>query len=175
MRIGRTEINNTLMGFGQINCTLLWTTAYLSYIKWKFTICTRVQINKYHMQFQERASAVAENRPLPSLYSSTDVRPLKMDDFKYAHEQVPYLVLMIMFLGFSTTICYLSRSQKFNFSSLFAWISSAEICIFNFIVFDWFCNNSGLCKRVIRVYKYEWASSMEWVIWRRWIKKEKTS
>ncbi|KAK8588238.1 hypothetical protein V6N13_087183 [Hibiscus sabdariffa] len=37
---------------------------------------------------KERASAVAENRPAPSLYSSTDVRPLKMDDFKYAHEQV---------------------------------------------------------------------------------------
>ncbi|KAL4353800.1 hypothetical protein GQ457_06G029950 [Hibiscus cannabinus] len=37
---------------------------------------------------KERASAVAESRPAPSLYSSTDVRPLKMDDFKYAHEQV---------------------------------------------------------------------------------------
>ncbi|KAK8711525.1 hypothetical protein V6N13_146806 [Hibiscus sabdariffa] len=37
---------------------------------------------------KERASAVAESRPAPSLYSGTDVRPLKMDDFKYAHEQV---------------------------------------------------------------------------------------
>ncbi|OMO63807.1 hypothetical protein CCACVL1_22255 [Corchorus capsularis] len=37
---------------------------------------------------KEKASAVAENRPLPTLYSSADVRPLKMDDFKYAHEQV---------------------------------------------------------------------------------------
>ncbi|XP_039025174.1 uncharacterized protein LOC120158386 isoform X4 [Hibiscus syriacus] len=37
---------------------------------------------------KERALAVAENRPAPTLYSSTDVRPLKMDDFKYAHEQV---------------------------------------------------------------------------------------
>ncbi|KAE8722861.1 ATP binding protein, putative isoform 3 [Hibiscus syriacus] len=36
----------------------------------------------------EGASAVAENRPAPSLYNSSDVRPLKMDDFKYAHEQV---------------------------------------------------------------------------------------
>ncbi|KAA3475073.1 AAA-type ATPase family protein isoform 1 [Gossypium australe] len=40
------------------------------------------------MQLQERASAAAENRPAPTLYSSADVRPLKMDDFKYAHEQV---------------------------------------------------------------------------------------
>ncbi|KAE8699613.1 hypothetical protein F3Y22_tig00110576pilonHSYRG00042 [Hibiscus syriacus] len=37
---------------------------------------------------KERASAVAENRPAPSLYNSSDVRPLKKDDFKYAHEQV---------------------------------------------------------------------------------------
>ncbi|KAK0582949.1 hypothetical protein LWI29_031416 [Acer saccharum] len=37
---------------------------------------------------KERASALAENRPLPTLYCSADVRPLKMDDFKYAHEQV---------------------------------------------------------------------------------------
>ncbi|KAL4360923.1 hypothetical protein GQ457_04G028780 [Hibiscus cannabinus] len=37
---------------------------------------------------EERALAVAENRPTPILYSSADVLPLKMDDFKYAHEQV---------------------------------------------------------------------------------------
>ncbi|TYH96067.1 hypothetical protein ES332_A12G153200v1 [Gossypium tomentosum] len=37
---------------------------------------------------KERASAVAEDRPAPSLYSSADIRSLKMDDFKYAHEQV---------------------------------------------------------------------------------------
>ncbi|KAH9786367.1 AAA-type ATPase family protein [Citrus sinensis] len=37
---------------------------------------------------KERALALAENRASPPLYSSVDVRPLKMDDFKYAHEQV---------------------------------------------------------------------------------------
>ncbi|KAG4186963.1 hypothetical protein ERO13_A08G101080v2 [Gossypium hirsutum] len=37
---------------------------------------------------KERALAAAESRPLPSLYSSADIRSLKMDDFKYAHEQV---------------------------------------------------------------------------------------
>lgn len=37
---------------------------------------------------KERALALVENRPSPALYSSSDVRPLKMDDFKYAHEQV---------------------------------------------------------------------------------------
>ncbi|GLT42470.1 hypothetical protein SLA2020_164670 [Shorea laevis] len=37
---------------------------------------------------KERAAALSENRPLPSLHSSTDVRPLKMDDFRFAHEQV---------------------------------------------------------------------------------------
>ncbi|PPS02772.1 hypothetical protein GOBAR_AA17890 [Gossypium barbadense] len=35
----------------------------------------------------ERALAVTENRPLPSLYSSADIRSLKMDGFKYAHKK----------------------------------------------------------------------------------------
>uniref|UniRef100_A0A7N0TS32 Uncharacterized protein n=1 Tax=Kalanchoe fedtschenkoi TaxID=63787 RepID=A0A7N0TS32_KALFE len=37
---------------------------------------------------KEREVAQVENRPSPALYSSTDVRPLNMSDFKYAHEQV---------------------------------------------------------------------------------------
>ncbi|XP_044502674.1 uncharacterized protein LOC123223545 isoform X2 [Mangifera indica] len=37
---------------------------------------------------KERALALAENRPSPALYNSADVRPLKMEDFRYAHEQV---------------------------------------------------------------------------------------
>ncbi|XP_070044244.1 uncharacterized protein [Nicotiana tomentosiformis] len=37
---------------------------------------------------KEKASAVAENKPSPALHSSADIRPLNMDDFKYAHEQV---------------------------------------------------------------------------------------
>ncbi|KAL0370597.1 UNVERIFIED_CONTAM: hypothetical protein Sangu_0377800 [Sesamum angustifolium] len=36
---------------------------------------------------KEKALALAENRPLPALHSSADVRPLTMDDFRYAHEQ----------------------------------------------------------------------------------------
>ncbi|XP_068310397.1 uncharacterized protein [Pyrus communis] len=37
---------------------------------------------------KERSLALAENRPVPDLYCSTDIRPLKMEDFKHAHEQV---------------------------------------------------------------------------------------
>ncbi|KAL0371434.1 UNVERIFIED_CONTAM: Spastin [Sesamum angustifolium] len=37
---------------------------------------------------KEKALALAENRQLPALHSSADVRPLSMDDFRYAHEQV---------------------------------------------------------------------------------------
>ncbi|CAN4098235.1 unnamed protein product [Withania somnifera] len=37
---------------------------------------------------KEKALAVAESRPVPALHSSADVRPLNMDDFNYAHEQV---------------------------------------------------------------------------------------
>ena len=48
-------------------------------------------INIYLHITQERALALAENRPLPALHSSVDVRPLCMDDFKFAHEQVGHL------------------------------------------------------------------------------------
>ncbi|KZV33773.1 hypothetical protein F511_09444 [Dorcoceras hygrometricum] len=37
---------------------------------------------------KEKVLAEAENRPSPALYSSSDIRPLSMEDFKYAHEQV---------------------------------------------------------------------------------------
>ncbi|GFQ05709.1 ATPase family aaa domain-containing protein 1 [Phtheirospermum japonicum] len=37
---------------------------------------------------KEKALALAEDRPLPALHSSADVRPLTLDDFKFAHEQV---------------------------------------------------------------------------------------
>ncbi|KAK6911583.1 AAA ATPase, AAA+ lid domain [Dillenia turbinata] len=37
---------------------------------------------------KERALALAENRPLPVLYGTTDIRPVSMEDFKRAHEQV---------------------------------------------------------------------------------------
>ncbi|XP_068664265.1 uncharacterized protein [Aristolochia californica] len=37
---------------------------------------------------KERALALTENRSPPCLYGSVDVRPLNMDDLKYAHEQV---------------------------------------------------------------------------------------
>ncbi|CAN8237774.1 unnamed protein product [Cochlearia groenlandica] len=37
---------------------------------------------------KEKTAAQAENRQAPPLYSCTDVRPLTMNDFKVAHEQV---------------------------------------------------------------------------------------
>ncbi|XP_073140269.1 uncharacterized protein [Henckelia pumila] len=37
---------------------------------------------------KEKVLAEAEKRPLPALYSSADIRPLNMEDFRYAHEQV---------------------------------------------------------------------------------------
>ncbi|KZV54361.1 hypothetical protein F511_03616 [Dorcoceras hygrometricum] len=40
------------------------------------------------MEKKEKAVAEAEKRPLPALRSSLDIRPLSMDDFKVAHDQV---------------------------------------------------------------------------------------
>ncbi|RVX20471.1 Protein MSP1 [Vitis vinifera] len=37
---------------------------------------------------KEKALALAESRALPALYCSTDIRPLNIEDFRYAHEQV---------------------------------------------------------------------------------------
>ncbi|XP_010556748.1 PREDICTED: uncharacterized protein LOC104825975 [Tarenaya hassleriana] len=37
---------------------------------------------------KEKNAALAENLPLPPLYSSSDIRPLTMNDFRVAHEQV---------------------------------------------------------------------------------------
>ncbi|KAF2314999.1 hypothetical protein GH714_037488 [Hevea brasiliensis] len=36
---------------------------------------------------KERTLALAENRTVSTMHSSSDIRPLKMEDFKYAHEQ----------------------------------------------------------------------------------------
>lgn len=54
---------------------------------------------------KERSSALAENRPLPALYSSSDIRPLRMEDFRYAHEQV----------------CASVSSESTNMSELLQW------------------------------------------------------
>ncbi|KAJ1435685.1 P-loop containing nucleoside triphosphate hydrolase [Sesbania bispinosa] len=43
---------------------------------------------------RERSLALAENKPLPGLCSSVDIRPLKMEDFRYAHVQVDTVFLM---------------------------------------------------------------------------------
>mgnify|MGYP004717059045 FL=1 len=37
---------------------------------------------------QEHAAALAEGKPPPALSSSGDIRPLNMEDFKFAHERV---------------------------------------------------------------------------------------
>ncbi|KAL1216574.1 ATPase family AAA domain-containing protein FIGL1 [Cardamine amara subsp. amara] len=37
---------------------------------------------------KEKSVAESENRPMPQLYNSADIRPLTMNDFKAAHEQV---------------------------------------------------------------------------------------
>ncbi|WOK94703.1 hypothetical protein Cni_G03408 [Canna indica] len=54
---------------------------------------------------KEKNAALAEARPLPSLYGSQDVRPLNMEDFKYAHEQV----------------CASVSSESSNMSELVQW------------------------------------------------------
>ncbi|KAM5564008.1 hypothetical protein ABKV19_018565 [Rosa sericea] len=54
---------------------------------------------------KERSLALEENRPVPLLYCSADIRPLKMEDFKHAHEQV----------------CASVSSESTNMSELLQW------------------------------------------------------
>ncbi|XP_050376361.1 uncharacterized protein LOC126793782 [Argentina anserina] len=51
------------------------------------------------------AAAIAEGKPVPALSSSGDVRPVNMDDFKYAHEQV----------------CASVSSESVNMTELLQW------------------------------------------------------
>lgn len=52
-----------------------------------------------------KASALEKNEPVPALCSSADIRPLSMDDFKYAQEQV----------------CASVSSETANMSELLQW------------------------------------------------------
>ncbi|XP_059625690.1 uncharacterized protein LOC132268846 [Cornus florida] len=54
---------------------------------------------------KEKALALAEDRPLPALCSSSDIRPLSLEDFKFAHEQV----------------CASVSSDSTNMSELLQW------------------------------------------------------
>ncbi|KAJ8752665.1 hypothetical protein K2173_005554 [Erythroxylum novogranatense] len=54
---------------------------------------------------KERAAAVAEGKPTPPLSGSADIRPLNMDDFKYAHERV----------------CASVSSESVNMTELLQW------------------------------------------------------
>ncbi|XP_011652077.1 uncharacterized protein LOC101214766 isoform X2 [Cucumis sativus] len=54
---------------------------------------------------KERAAALADSRPVPALSGSEDIRPLNMDDFKYAHERV----------------CASVSSESVNMTELLQW------------------------------------------------------
>ncbi|KAL0342326.1 UNVERIFIED_CONTAM: Spastin, partial [Sesamum calycinum] len=54
---------------------------------------------------KERAAALAEGRPPPALSGSADIRPLQMEDFKFAHERV----------------CASVSSESINMTELLQW------------------------------------------------------
>jgi hypothetical protein len=64
---------------------------------------------------QEKNVAKAEGRPEPALHGSEDVRPLSLDDFKSAHEQVcttthlssyPSHLVPVLFLQDDNITCF---------------------------------------------------------------------
>ncbi|KAK1435735.1 hypothetical protein QVD17_01503 [Tagetes erecta] len=54
---------------------------------------------------KERAAAIADGKPAPALSESSDIRPLNLDDFKFAHEQV----------------CASVSSESINMNELVQW------------------------------------------------------
>ncbi|KAL7161827.1 hypothetical protein ACSBR2_042322 [Camellia fascicularis] len=54
---------------------------------------------------KEQAAALSEGKPAPALSGSADIRPLNMDDFKHAHEQV----------------CASVSSESINMTELLQW------------------------------------------------------
>ncbi|KAH8517355.1 hypothetical protein H0E87_005335 [Populus deltoides] len=64
----------------------------------------------------ERTLALAENSPLPTLYSSSDIRPLKMEDFRYAHEQLVSEIVVP-----NVWVCASVSSESTNMNELLQW------------------------------------------------------
>lgn len=78
---------------------------------------------------------MAENRPLPALHNSSDVRSVSMDDFKHAHEQVRVVANEdlngdIVLLGWNITwsvllvkmkVCASVASESQNMNELQQW------------------------------------------------------
>ncbi|KAL8256431.1 hypothetical protein R6Q59_031498 [Mikania micrantha] len=54
---------------------------------------------------KERAAAISDGKPAPALSESSDIRPLNLDDFKFAHEQV----------------CASVSSESVNMNELLQW------------------------------------------------------
>lgn len=48
----------------------------------------RAIVTYFLVWWQEHAAAIAEGKPAPALSESSDIRPLNLEDFKFAHEQV---------------------------------------------------------------------------------------
>lgn len=123
--------------------------------------------------FQERTLALAENRSVPSLYTGSDVRPLKMEDFKRAHDQVnsiPLFSFVVTYFGCCSCYSRLFWWSLFRHRVLFGCkISPLPVRIeilLNVIHF------AGMCKCCIRLGEYEWTPPVEWFVWRMRFEKE---
>lgn len=85
--------------------------------------------------------ALAEDKPLPALHSSADVRPLNMDDFKFAHEQVG--VKTFVFVIISGSSCPMCITDMF----ILVLFKPVEIhCLSITSVTDLACHNNGSCN-----------------------------
>ncbi|RZR77166.1 hypothetical protein BHM03_00002175 [Ensete ventricosum] len=57
---------------------------------------------------KDRDAALSEGRPVPALHGSDDIRPLRMDDFEHAHEQVN------VYCSVSTDSSFVAQLHEWN-------------------------------------------------------------
>jgi hypothetical protein len=80
------KVHNVVSAFGCSVCT--WQYDYpLQQGAVMCELCILLLNHELHC-VQEKNLAKTEDRPEPALYGSEDIRPLSIDDFKSAHEQV---------------------------------------------------------------------------------------
>lgn len=136
---------------------------------------------------QEKSLAKTEGRPEPALYGSEHIRPLSIDDFKSAHEQVrtppslPSLqtstCISYLLPTFSTIYILVSRASTYYKSTNIHSCLSLQTYILVSGAASWSLPlpAAGLRERFIRLGKHERASPMERPVRRRWVEEEESA
>ncbi|KAF7043052.1 hypothetical protein CFC21_052502 [Triticum aestivum] len=82
-----TEAGANFINISMSSITSKWFGEGEKYVKAVFSLASKISPSVIFID-EEKNVAKSEGRPEPALHGSEDVRPLSLDDFKSAHEQV---------------------------------------------------------------------------------------